>query len=182
MKFTLSFIQTLILVLYAGVTNATESEKTMRLMHTAIAAPTTPFFDGSKRITLDRYKGQFVVVNFWATWCSPCVLEMPSLDRLADKLAENNVLVVAVSQDEGGPTQVKPFLDRLKLEKLHILFDIEKQSFRDFAIRGLPTTVLLSPEGRILARLEGSAQWDQGRLLEQIRTISTARRKPVRPL
>lgn len=181
MRFTLSFIQTLILVLYAGVTNAAESEKTMRLMHTAIAAPTTQFFDGSKLITLDRYRGQFVLVNFWATWCSPCMLEMPSLDRLADKVAENNVLVVAISQDEGGPAQVKPFLDRLKLKKLQILFDIGKQSFRDFAIRGLPTTVLLSPEGKILARLEGSAEWDQGRLLEQIRKFSTAESRSSGP-
>ena len=97
---------------------------------------------------------------------------MPSLDRAAENLSKNNVLVVAINQDESGPTQVKEFLTRLKLRKTHILFDINKKSFRDFAIRGLPTTVLLSPSGKILARFEGYAEWDQGRLFEQIKTLT----------
>lgn len=177
MRYTLNFVQILILAFCALTTNAAGPERTMRLVEPPIKAPATQFFDGSKRITLDFFEGQFVIVNFWATWCLPCMVEMPSLDRLAEKVAENNVLVLAISQDEGGATQVKPFLDRLNLKNLPILFDIEKQSFRDFAIRGLPTTVLLSPKGEILARLEGSAEWDQGLLLEQIRAITAAHGK-----
>lgn len=146
----------------------------MRVLQPSINVPTTQFFDGSKQITLDAFRGHFVIVNFWATWCSPCIMEMPSLDRAAEKLAKNNVLVIAISQDEGGPTQVKIFLDRLKLEKIQILYDLDSKSFRDFAIRGLPTSVLLSPNGKILARLEGNAEWDQGPLLEQIRKLTAA--------
>jgi thiol-disulfide isomerase/thioredoxin len=168
MRSTLTFIQIIILALYAQATSAAGSERTMRVLQPSISIPATQFFDGSKQIKLDVFEGYFVIVNFWATWCSPCIMEMPSLDRAAERLVKNNVLVIAISQDEGGPTQVKPFLDRLKLRKIQILYDLDSKSSRDFAIRGLPTTVLLSPNGEILARLEGNAEWDQGPLLEQI--------------
>ncbi|MDO8437146.1 MAG: TlpA disulfide reductase family protein [Nitrosomonadaceae bacterium] len=174
MRSTLALIQIIILALYTQATNAAGSERIMRVLQPSINVPTTQFFDGSKQITLDAFRGHFVIVNFWATWCSPCIMEMPSLDRAAEKLAKNNVLVIAISQDEGGPTQVKIFLDRLKLEKIQILYDLDSKSFRDFAIRGLPTSVLLSPNGKILARLEGNAEWDQGPLLEQIRKLTAA--------
>ena len=172
MKYTLTLFQIFILALYAQSANAIGAERLLQIQRPPINVPTTQFFDGSKQITLDSFRGHFVIVNFWATWCAPCIMEMPSLDRAAENLSKNNVLVVAINQDETGPTQVKEFLAHLKLRKTHILFDINKKSFRDFAIRGLPTTVLLSPSGKILARFEGYAEWDQGRLFEQIKTLT----------
>lgn len=93
---------------------------------------------------------------------------MPALDRLAGKLANQNFIVVAVSQDEGGASVVRPFVEKLKISNLRVIYDQDKRSFREYALRGLPTTVLISPDGKIIARLEGGAEWDEGYLFKQI--------------
>jgi len=173
MKSTSSFIQIIIIFSCIQAVNAAGPEQRMRILQPPINVPATKFFDGSRQITLDSFKGNFVVVNFWASWCPPCIYEMPSLDRLTEKLSQDNFMVIAISQDEGGATQVKPLLKKLNIKNLHILYDMKKKAFRDFAIPGLPITILLSPEGKILARLEGSAEWDKGPLFGQIQKIIT---------
>lgn len=142
--------------------------KKMQLISGSVPAPDVQFSDGKLPIGLSSFKGKYVLANFWATWCSPCIKEMPALDRLAGHLEKQGVVVVAVSQDEGGVVQVRPFVEKLKLTKVRILYDTDKKAFRDYALRGLPTTVLISPEGKLLARLEGSAAWDEGVLAEQV--------------
>lgn len=145
----------------------------MQLITGNVQAPAFRFSDGKQSIGLDTFKGKFVLVNFWATWCKPCVTEMPSLDRLAGRLQKKGVVVIAISQDEGGPSQVRPFTEKLNLSRLRILFDPEKRSFRDYALRGLPTTVLISPKGNLIARLEGGAAWDEGALAAQVERLAT---------
>jgi len=145
----------------------------MQLITGNVKAPAFRFSDGKQPIGLDAFKGKYVLVNFWATWCKPCVTEMPSLDRLASRLQKKGVVVIAISQDEGGSSQVRPFTEKLNLSKLRILFDPEKRSFRDYALRGLPTTVLISPTGNLIARLEGSAAWDEGVLAAQVEQLVT---------
>ncbi len=81
-------------------------------------------------------------------------------------------MVIAISQDEGGPAQVRPFAEKLKLSKVKILYDTDKRGFRDYALRGLPTTVLISPQGMVMARLEGSATWDVGGLANQVESLT----------
>lgn len=162
-------------LLLAGVTMsglAAES-KQMQPISSSVQAPPLRVSDGKKTIGLDAFRGKYVLANFWATWCSPCVKEMPTLDRLAARLEKNGVVVVAISQDEGGPAQVRPFAEKLKLSKVRILYDPEKKGFRDYAIRGLPTTVLISPQGTLVARLEGSAAWDEGALADQVEKLTT---------
>ena len=85
---------------------------------TAIA-PDTPFAlpDGTPA-TLADWRGKVVVLNFWATWCAPCVKELPSLDRLAAALPADSHAVLVVSTDRGGPKKVPPFLKKLKTENL----------------------------------------------------------------
>lgn len=148
--------------------------KQMQLISGSVAAPDSQFSDGKRPMGLSAFKGKYVLANFWATWCSPCIKEMPALDRLAARLEKSGVVVVAVSQDEGGVTQVKPFVEKLKLTKMRVLYDPDKKAFRDYALRGLPTTVLVSPEGKLVARLEGSAAWDEGALAEQVMKLTNA--------
>lgn len=165
-------------LLLAGFTVASVAADTkqMQVIASTVQAPPSRFSDGKQAIGLDAYRGRFVLVNFWATWCSPCVKEMPALDRLATRLVKKGLVVVAISQDEGGLVQVRPFAEKLRLTKIRILYDPEKRAFRDYALRGLPTTVLISPQGNIIARLEGSAAWDEGALAVQVERLTTAAR------
>jgi thiol-disulfide isomerase/thioredoxin len=142
--------------------------KLMQTMAANLAAPTLQFSDGERPVSLSAFEGKYVLANFWATWCAPCIQEMPALHRLSEKLEKKSVVVVAISQDEAGPAQVRPFVEKLKLSRLTILYDMEKSAIQAYALRGLPTTFLISPTGMLLARLEGSAAWDEGALAEQV--------------
>jgi thiol-disulfide isomerase/thioredoxin len=124
-------------------------------------APSTAFTqaDGSD-ITLAAFQGRVVLLNFWATWCAPCVREMPSLDRLQAALRDEGLAVVAVSQDFAGKDLVVPFFQRLSLEHLAIYLDSDGALAKAFGIGGLPTTLLIDREGRVVGGLEGPAQWD----------------------
>jgi thiol-disulfide isomerase/thioredoxin len=167
--FTFTFLLGIGLQTFAG------ESKLMKVIPEGVVLPETEFSDGRRPIKLSSYKGQYILVNFWATWCSPCVSEMPALDRLASKLQKKGVIVVGLSQDEGGKTQVQPFLEKLNLTKMQILYDPDKKAFRDYGLRGLPTTILVSPEGKIIARLEGAAAWDKGSLAEQVIKLTKLR-------
>src|SRR5690242_5526202 len=119
--------------------------------------------DGSPAQLTD-FHGRWLLVNLWATWCAPCVREMPSLDRLQAKLGDR-LMVVAVSQDRGGAQVVDPFLAKLSLAALHIYLDPKSALGKGLGARGLPTTFLVDGEGRIRAQFEGAAEWDSPDML-----------------
>jgi len=123
--------------------------------------------DGSPAQLAD-FHGHWLLVNLWATWCAPCVREMPSLDRLQAKLG-SRLMVLAVSQDRGGAQVVDPFLAKLSLPALHIYLDPKAVVGKGFGARGLPTTFLLDGEGRIRAQLEGAAEWDSPGMLAALK-------------
>jgi thiol-disulfide isomerase/thioredoxin len=110
--------------------------------------------------TLTAFRGKVVLVNFWATWCAPCVREMPSLQRLHDALAGEGFAVLAVSEDRGGAGVVAPFLARLDLQRLPVYLDPKGRLARAFALKGLPTSFVIDRQGRVVAGLVGPAEWD----------------------
>jgi thiol-disulfide isomerase/thioredoxin len=114
--------------------------------------------DGTMRQLAD-FRGRPVLVNLWATWCAPCVREMPSLDRLQARLGDR-LTVLAISQDRGGAHVVDPFVEKLALPKLAIFLDPMDTVGPALEVRGLPTTLLIDGDGRIVAQLEGAAEWD----------------------
>jgi thiol-disulfide isomerase/thioredoxin len=122
----------------------------------------------------ESFAGQGVVLNFWATWCPPCVAEMPALDRLHAALAEARIIVVAASQDRGGANVVRPFYERTGVQHLPVWLDPRGAAGRAFGIRGLPTTVVLNRSGREVARLEGEATWDAPAMLDRLRALLPA--------
>ena len=126
-----------------------------------VPAPSVPFeaLDGSETSLAD-FVGQVVVVNFWATWCAPCVREMPDLERLHLALADEGLAVLAVSQDRAGAGAVAPFLERLSLQRLPVYLDPRGNLARAFALKGLPTTFIIDRQGRVVAGLIGPADWD----------------------
>lgn len=124
-------------------------------------APLTGFIgpDGEE-ITLGAFLGRVVLVNVWATWCPPCVVEMPALDRLQGALAGEGVSVVTVSQDRAGLGAVVPFFAGRQLRHLKPYSDAKGYLADALGVRGLPTSFLIDPKGFIVGGLEGPAEWD----------------------
>ncbi len=110
-----------------------------------------------------------MLLNFWATWCAPCIREMPALDRVQAALAGEGLEVVAVSQDFAGRKVVEPFFLRLGLAHLRIYYDTGGALSRALGVAGLPTTLLIDRQGRIVGGLEGPADWDSDESIDLIR-------------
>ena len=122
--------------------------------------PAISFVDvNGKTHTLAEFKGHGLVVNLWATWCAPCIAELPSLAKLARTLAPDDIAVLPLSSDHGGKPAVEAFLSGHKIEGLPVLLDPEGEVLRAWHARGIPTTLLIDREGRAQARVEGSADW-----------------------
>ena len=121
-----------------------------------------------RRVALAGFRGRTVLVNFWATWCAPCLREMPSLVRLQEKRGGADFTVVALSQDLKGWPVVEPFLGQHKLTALPVYVDEKTAVSRALRVSGLPTSVLLGPDGRELGRLAGHAEWDSPEALALI--------------
>ena len=113
-----------------------------------------------KEQSLAAFQGQFLVVNFWATWCAPCREEMPSLSALQTHFADQPVKILAVSLDRGSPDKPLSFLQDLGVENLVFLHDPKSVTARQIGAFGLPTTLLVDAQGREIGRLLGEAEWD----------------------
>jgi thiol-disulfide isomerase/thioredoxin len=124
-------------------------------------APELSFTDSAgKKVQLSDFEGKFVILNLWATWCQPCLREMPSLAALQARLGPA-VTVLAVSEDRGGDEVVTPFVDRLGLDKfLKIYLDPKSTVLHVLGARGLPTSFAIGADGTVLGKVEGGADWD----------------------
>jgi thiol-disulfide isomerase/thioredoxin len=130
-----------------------------------VPAPGVSFSDSAgDTVSLSDFRGKLVLVNLWATWCEPCLREMPSLDRLQSRLGDR-IAVLAVSEDRGGSKAVKPFIAKLGLKSIKTYLDPKSAVGRAFEVRGLPTTLLIGRDGKVLGRVEGGAEWDSPKML-----------------
>lgn len=125
-------------------------------------APDTPFFDGRENVRhFTDFGDEVLLVNFWATWCAPCIREMPALDRLRQSLSDQPFRLVLISQDRQGAEIAEPFLrDRLNLPDLETFYDKRLKLGRALGVRGLPSTYLIDREGNLVGGLLGPAEWD----------------------
>ncbi len=122
--------------------------------------PAISFLDGDgRRHALAELRGRPVLLNLWATWCQPCIAELPALAALARDQGPDGIAVVALSTDRGGVSQVRAFLAARAID-LPIRVDPAGVAADALGARGLPTTLVIDAEGRERARFEGAADWD----------------------
>ena len=114
-----------------------------------------------KVVGLDDYKGKVVLLNFWATWCAPCIRELPSLDRLQASLGGDDFSVVVLNIDREGKRKAKRMMRRLKLKNLSLNLDREVKVAKTLGVLNMPTTFLFDRKGREIGKLEGGAEWDE---------------------
>jgi thiol-disulfide isomerase/thioredoxin len=114
----------------------------------------------NKPIHLADFTGKTRLINLWATWCAPCVKEMPSLDRLQATLPARRFIVLPISLDGPSKPKVVPFYREQDLRNLGIYYDKDKKAMSVLGVSVLPTSILVDPAGRELGRLEGDADWD----------------------
>jgi len=142
-----------------------------RLNEAPERAPDAPFTtrDGTT-VRLSDFRGKILLVNFWATWCAPCIEEMPTLDALAGEMNSDRFQVLAISTDRGGRSKVEPFVEsKLDLDTLDIYLDTKSKLARALGLRGMPTTYLIGTDGAILGALEGAADWNSAPVKKLVR-------------
>ena len=123
--------------------------------------PMTPILaeDGSMMV-LDRYRGKVILLNLWATWCPPCVRELPALDRLQSVLGGRDFTVMALSIDEADMEMPVSFVRGLGLKNLDVYLDFTGTTAKAFPLYGLPITYLIDRRGLVIGYIVGAADWD----------------------
>ena len=130
----------------------------LTLEKTPKPAPQIGFADAQGvRHALSALKGRYVLLNMWATWCAPCVSELPALAQL--KGAVPGLMVIAVDLGRDKPAEADAFLKSHHAGSLGTFVDNEITMMRSFGVAGLPTTVLVDPSGKVIGRAEGPAEW-----------------------
>jgi thiol-disulfide isomerase/thioredoxin len=119
--------------------------------------------------TLADYRGKVVLLNFWASWCPPCLREMPSMERLRVKMTGRPLAIVALDSAE-APEEVNAYLSRMTLG-FPILLDPDGSNTKRWKVFALPTTFLLDAEGRVRYVLTGPTEWDEGEALGVIESM-----------
>ena len=117
--------------------------------------------DGSE-LTLAAFEGQYVLLNFWATWCAPCRKEMPHLSELQDEFGGDDFQVVTIATGLNQRPAMERFLDEIGVDNLPLHTDSNSALARDMGIVGLPVTLIMDPNGHEVARLIGDADWASG--------------------
>jgi len=135
-------------------------------------APSVPFLDEGKNITLNQFRGRTVLVNFWATWCAPCLKELPSLDRLQGELGGRKFEVVAIAADPRGAEVAQEFLDRLEIKNLKLYSDPTLAMASSVGgVNVMPISILYDAKGQEVGRLIGEADWMSP---EAVRLVASA--------
>ena len=110
-------------------------------------------------MTLEAFEGKHVLLNFWATWCAPCRKEMPMLSELQTELGGDDFEVVTIATGRNMPVAIDKFFKDIEVDNLTKHRDPKMDVARDMSVFGLPVTVIIDPEGREIARLQGDADW-----------------------
>lgn len=158
-----------VMLLYLGAVGAVLANSGLR-EHEGVEAPEMALEDlEGQTHELADYRGRVVMVNFWATWCPPCVHEMPSMQRVQDALG-NRFKILAVNMQE-DPDTMRAFIENKIETDFTVLVDQHAEAIRAWSVRVLPTTFLVDGEGKIRYSLVGGAEWDEPQYMEVIEAL-----------
>jgi peroxiredoxin len=148
--------------------------------NTPVNAPqfSLPSLDG-RDLKLNDYQGKYLLVNFWATWCGPCKVEMPSLESLHQKFKKRDLSVIAISNDIFGEQVVKPYIQAQNLT-FTIGLDPKLKASNKFGVISLPTTFLIDPQGKIIGVLNGAENWMDPKTLRYFDQLLATPQKAVK--
>ena len=122
-----------------------------------------------KQVNLKNYRGKLIIINFWATWCSPCKKEMPSLDSLYQDDGFNNLEIFAVNMEQPNQIKTKKFFNELNIKKLQIFFDKNLNFVKEFKLRGVPTTILINKKSEEFARIIGEVNFKDKKFMKWLK-------------
>ena len=125
--------------------------------------------DQNNQINLSDYKGNILLLNFWATWCAPCKEEMPSLDLLKSNKDLGNLKIFPVNVGQDNVEKAKKFFDDINIKNLNLYFDENINLTKKFALRGIPTSILLNKNGKEFARVIGSLDFNEENFIEWLK-------------
>ncbi|NCA68516.1 MAG: TlpA family protein disulfide reductase [Sphingobacteriia bacterium] len=148
-------------------------EETLTPITGDLQAPAFELEDPSGRTRrLADHLGQPLILNFWATWCPPCLAEMPAMQRAHEQVAPEGIAVVAINVGEDAET-VSAFLAERPVD-FPIPLDLDSSVVQRYPVKGLPTTFVIDPSGRLVYVATGEREWDDPRLLDQVRALKSS--------
>jgi peroxiredoxin len=155
----------------AALSQATALAANLKPVTDEVAAPSLTLKDLQGEIhDLKDYKGQVVLVQFWATYCGPCRKEMPSMNKMMTKMGDTPFKILAVDMGE-SEAEVKPFVSEVKPE-FTILMDEEGKSIEDWRVFAAPSNFIIGPDGNIKYTLFGGVEWDSEELIEKLKALA----------
>ena len=124
--------------------------------------------ENGKSFNIDTFKGKPLLINFWASWCAPCIAEMPSLQKAAEKLQAESIKVLLISVDRGGSRKALPVLLANGVSEPSLGFDPKALLSREMGVKGLPTSFLLSADQKKCLRYLGPREWDSEKMQNEL--------------
>ena len=120
-------------------------------------------------INLSDFKNSLIIINFWATWCAPCIEEMPSLNKLQSNLSFKNLQIIPINVGRDSVEKSKNFYKKLKINNLEIYFDKDVELANKLLLRGLPTTIFVNKKGEEFARIIGFVNFDDKKIIKWLK-------------
>ena len=120
----------------------------------------------NQQLNLNDYKGNLVILNFWATWCAPCKEEMPSLDLLQVDTNLDNLKIFPINVGQDNKEKAFKFFEDLKIKNLNLYFDSPVTLAKKFGLRGIPTSIFFNKEGLEFARIVGSIDFQDKKFVK----------------
>ena len=125
-----------------------------------------------KDVNLDDFKGKLIMLNFWATWCTPCKEEMPSLDKLQLNNNFSDLIIFPINIGQEDTSKSKFFFKELNIENLDIYIDAPITLAKKFSLRGVPTTILINKQGKEFARIVGSIDFNNEEFINWLKNYN----------